>query len=1111
MMKGASPAFTPPGAEARVSPGHQPLGDGRGNKLVPLSYSQRQLWYLSHFDSGTIAYNQPVAWRLEGHLDVGALERSFQEVVRRHEGLRTRIPVVAGEPLQSVIPESALPLREIDLGALSGPARDARLQELLAAEAQHPFDLANEPLLRAVLLRTEDESQVLVITVHHTICDGWSMGILVKELVRCYNSFRSGTSPTLAEVHLQYPDFALWQRQQVLDGAWAGQIAYWRQRLQGAAVLDLPTDRARPRSQTFRGGTEYFTFPAALSASVKDLSADEGVFLFMTLLPAFQTLCSRYSGQTDILVGCPSACRRRWQTQGSIGTFVNLLALRGDLSGDPTVRQLLRQARDVVMGAYQNQDLPFDKLVEELQPTRDPSRNPLVQVVMDQVDARWLALDLGCLKTTRLPVDNGTSKFDLTFAWSDSSDGLTGWVEYNSDLFERPTIVRMLSHYQKLLEGFVSNPDQHISRLPLLTEPELRQVTVDWNGARADHPSDSCIYELFELQVERTPQAVAVECEGAELTFEELNHKSNQLARYLLARGVQPEALIGVGLERGLDLAVTLLGILKAGAAYVPLDLSYPRDRLAFMAEDAALKVMITQERFVEFLPASGLDVVSLDRDWERIHREDRENPGIVTAPDAAAYVIYTSGSTGQPKGVVGLHRGAVNRCAWMWKQYPFGAGETACVKTSLSFVDSVAEIFGPLLAGVRTVMFPEAVVKVPSRLIAALVAQRVTRIVLVPSLLQTLMEVVPNLDRQLPDLKYWVSSGETLSASLVERFKQSLPGRRLINLYGSSEVSADVTCYEVQEDKPVGNVPVGRPIANTQVYILDKHLQPVPVGVPGELCVGGVGLARGYLNRPEHTARAFIPDPFSGDPESRLYRTGDRGRFRPDGNIEMLGRLDRQVKIRGFRIELEEIESVLGRHAAVEGAAVAVDGYHRLAAYVVPRSMKEESPACQRSVAARGASTGRTGLCRESASPGLLTELRWYLKERLPDYMVPASFVLLNAFPLLPGGKIDRHALGKLSLGQEEPDIAADDFYTAPGDEVEQKIAGLWQDLLRVDRVSVHDNFFELGGHSLLGTQLIAMLQSEFGVQLPLHSLLEVPTVASMAERIKAVCPPET
>ena len=919
--------------------------------------------------------------------------------------------------------------------------------------------------------------------MHHIVSDGWSLSVFFRELTALYAAFCKKESSPLPELPIPYADFAVWQQQWLQGEIVETQLTYWKKQLANLPVLQLPTDRPHPMVQTYRGSHHLLTLPVRVVTALKTLSQREGVTLFMTLLAAFQTLLHRYTGQEDIVVGSPIANRNRAEIEGLIGFFVNTLVLRTNLSGDPSFRELLRRVREVALGAYAHQDLPFEKLVEELQPERDMSRNPLFQVMFQLFSAPGKRAQASSPTPPLLEVRKGTAILDIGFHLEESSQGLHGSVEYSTDLFEAETIARMAGHFQTLLEGIVRDPERRLSQLPLLTEGERQQLLVSWNDTSAEYCRESCIQELFEAQVERTPEAVAVVFEESQLTYRELNRRSNQVAHHLQALGVGRQSLVGICLERGVEMMIGLLGVLKAGGAYLPLDPANPRQRLAFMAEDSQASVLLTQQRLVEALPSQKVQVVRLDSDWEVIAQNSGENPTSGVRASDLACVFYTSGSTGTPKGVLACHRGFINRFCWMWKTYPFQPGETCCQKTALSFVDPVWEIFGPLLQGVRSLLLSEETLKDPARLVEALAAFQVTRLVLVPSLLRMLLELELDLAGRLPHLRYWISSGEALSVELAERFRERLPGGILINLYGSSEVSADATCYDTRQAQGLEQVPLGRPIANTQAYVLDRHRQPVPVGVIGELYIGGEGLGLGYLNRPELTAEKFLPHPFSPESGARLYKSGDLVRYLPDGNLEFRGRADHQVKIRGFRIELGEIETVLQQHPGVEASVVLIHeetpGDQRLVAYVVPCSRLEPG----------GAST-----------PDLVPRLRSLLQEKLPAYMVPSVFVLLEKLPLTPNGKLDRQALPRPE-GRPELQIS----YVAPRTPVEEKIAGAWADLLGLKQVGVHDNFFtDLGGHSLLATQLISRLRDVFQVQLSLRQLFESPTVAGLGAKIE-------
>jgi amino acid adenylation domain-containing protein len=1048
--------------------------------VFPTSFPQQLLWILDQLEPGRPVHHLAAAVRLKGQLRVAALERSFDRIVERHDVLRATFVERDGRPVQRIAPSLRTPLPVTDLGGLPASQRDAAARRLIAEQARRPFDLARGPLLRAGLFRTTDDEHLLAVTMHHIVSDGWSLQLLFEELAAWYASFVTGRPSPLGELPIQYADYAQWQREWLTGDALAEHLAYWKRQLAGApAVLELLTDQPRPPEQGFAGARESVWLDADLTAALRALGHGEDATLYMVLLAAFQALLGRYSGQEDVVVGSPVANRTHEETERLIGFFANLLVLRTDLSGDPTFRELLRRIREVALEAYAHQEVPFERLVEELQPERSLRHTPLFQVLLILLNHPREAVRLPGLELTFVEIDPGTAEFDLTlYAWEDGNETeLT--LEYKTELFDAATAARILSHLERLLRGAAANPDRRLSSVSLLGDEERRQLVEDWNATAADYTEVRRIHELFEAQAARTPGAPAVAYRDEQLTFGELNARANRLARHLRRLGVDSETLVGVCLERSPELVVALLAILKAGGAYVPLDPNYPQERLSYMLRDARIPVLVTERRLAGRVQAdaapNGLELMCLDE--ASVAHEDASDVAVSAPADALAYVIYTSGSTGQPKGVLGLHHGAVNRFAWMWRAFPFEPDEVCCAKTSLNFVDSVWELWGPLLQGVRVVLVPDEALADPEQLIRTLAAHRVTRIVLVPSLLRALLDAGGDLAGALPALRYWVTSGEALAPDLVERFGAALPGAALINLYGSSEVAADVTCYDVRRaGDHVSSVPIGRPIANTQIYLLDPHLNPVPVGVPGELCVGGAGLARGYLNRPDLTAEKFIPNPFAADAWSRLYRTGDRARYLPDGNIEYLGRLDHQVKVRGFRIELGEVEAALERHPAVRAAVVVAQDVGaddvRLIAYAVPAS--------------------------ETPPP---RELRDALKQELPDYMVPAAFVLLDALPLTPNGKVDRKALPEPDWSRPE----RQEVFVAPRTPTEEALAGIWSSVLRVERVSVHDNFFELGGHSLLATQVLARVRQAFRLNLQARNLFDAPTAAKFAAKVEA------
>ncbi len=968
---------------------------------------------------------------------------------------------------------------------------------------------------------------MLVLVMHHIVTDGWSTQILIEEVGAFYQALAhiahtahtenamiggngthsaattlsSATSQPVLSVlpalPIQYADYAAWQRQWLQGPLLQAQLDYWRQQLLGSsssplAPLQLPTDRPRPPVQTYRGAKEWLHLPKRLKDRVAQVSRQEGVTVFMTLLAAYQTLLYRYtSGQSEgrahgadkeqISVGTAVANRNRGELEGLIGLFVNTLVMRTDLSGNPTYRELLKRVKEVTVGAYSHQELPFEKLVAELQPQRDLSHNPLFQVMFDfQHDhIHPIRANDGSRSLTLkpVPVESGVAKFDLTLYITESEQELLASFEYNTDLFDAATIARMAGHFQVLLEGIVADPGKRISDLPLLTQDEQEQMVMEWNATHRDYPTGKCLHHLFEAQVERTPDAVAVSFEGEQLTYRELNSRANQVAHYLMRLGVGPEKLVGICMERSVGMVVGVMGVLKAGGAYVPLDPAYPQERIAFMLQDSQAQVLITQRSLVGTLPVSEseVQVVCLDGEAERegVEAEKEGNPQSEVSDQNLAYVIYTSGSTGIPKGAMNTHNGICNRLIWMQEAYRLTGADRVLQKTPFSFDVSVWEFFWPLITGAHLVVAQPEGHKDSAYLAQLIAEQEITTLHFVPSMLQVFLQE-PGLE-MLRCLRRVICSGEALPFNLQQRFFYRLDAE-LHNLYGPTEAAVDVTFWACERDADSQVVPIGRPIANTQIYVLDRYLQPVPVGVTGELYIGGVGLARGYLSRPALTAEKFIPSPFSAEPGARLYRTGDLARFASDGRIEYLGRTDDQVKIRGNRVELGEIEAILGQHSGVHEAVVVarkdVPGDERLVAYLVC------SPQVQNDVPAVG-------------------EIRAFLRERVPDYMVPSHFVVLEALPLSPNGKVDRRALPAPPTSRMAPESG----YVAPVTRLERSLADVWKEVLHIEKVGVHDSFFDIGGHSLLMAQVRGRLQEVLGRDVPMLDLFKYPTISSLAK----------
>jgi len=1053
------------------------LPQSRESNTFPLSFAQQRLWFFEQLTPGNFPYHIVAGVRLTGTLDARSLDRSLNELVKRHEVLRTAFKTINGQPVQAIASNLELKILEIDLRSLPETERDREVKRLIAAEAKLAFDLSQAPLLRAKLLHLSDSNWVLLLSTHHIIFDGWSMGIFIQELATFYQAFSTGKPSPLPELSVQYADFASWQRQWLQGEVLETQLAYWKKQLGGnLSVLNLPTDRPRSAVQTFRGAVHEFTIPKAIAEEMTQLSQREKATLFMVLLAAFKTLLYRYTGQEDILVASPIANRNRREIEELIGFFANTLVFRTNLSSNPTFKELLASVREVALGAYNHQDLPFEKLVEILQPERDLSHNPLFQVLFSLRNVRTPQIKLPGVTLSNLEIEQKTAKFDLALGLEEGLEGINGTLEYSQDLFDASTARRIAGHFITLLESIAANPEQRLSNLPILTKPEQQQLLFEWNNTQSELPLNQCVHGLFEAQTERTPDAIAVVFDREQLTYRELNRRANQLAHHLKNLGVKPEIPVGILVDRSLEMVVGLLGILKAGGAYVPLDPAYPPERLVFMLEDAQVGVLLTQARLVESLPKHQGRIVCLDTDWEIIERQSEANLISEVKLDNLAYVIYTSGSTGKPKGVAIEHRNAVALLDWATQVFNPEDLAGVLASTSICFDLSVFELFVPLSRGGKVILAENAL-----HLPTLSAAPYVTLINTVPSAIAELlrMDGIPSSVRTVN------LAGEPLGNKLVQQVYEHNTVQKVFNLYGPSE---DTTYSTYTLVKKGGNEPppIGRPIANTQVYILDAQKQPVPIGVPGELYIGGAGLARGYLNRPELTAVSFILNPFSDEPSSRLYKTGDLARYLSDGNIEFLGRIDQQVKIRGFRIELGEIEAAIGQHPAVREAIALVrednPGDKRLVAYIVANSEL------------RGGH-GDT----DPTHSEFINHLRVFLKQKLPQYMIPSAFVLLEAMPLTPNGKIDR-------LSLRAPDTNTPEFesnFTEPRTPDEQLIAEIWAEVLGLERVGIHDNFFELGGHSLLATQVISRLREAFQIEVPLRSLFESPTVATVTESL--------
>jgi len=1047
---------------------------------VPASFAQRRLWFLDQLEAGQCLYNMPVARCLKGRLDIAALEHSLAEIVRRHETLRTSFVPLEGEPMQVISDPQPFHLPLTDLSHLTATEREHEARQQVIDEAKQVFDLAEGPLFRARLLKLADDEHLLLLTLHHIVSDGWSMGVLFQELSALYNAYTRGAASPLQELDVQYADYSAWQRESLQGEALDAQLSYWKQQLLDAPpVLELPTDAPRPALQSYKGATQSFSLPAELSQQLKALSQREGVTLYMTLLGAFQILLGRYSGQDDIVVGTPSAGRDRVEVQPLIGFFVNTLVIRTKLLRNLTLDELLQQVKNTVLDAQAHQDVPFERLVEELQPDRSLSYQPMFQSMFQLQNAsrdEWTLDGLQCSSFFREGRD--VANFDLSLAMSDAPPELTGVIEYSTELFERTTIDRLIGHFQTLLTNIVAYPQHAISDLAMVKESEQRQLLVEWNDTAREFALGHGVADLFEQQAVRTPEKVAVAFEEHTLSYTELNERANQLAHYLRQQDIGPESMVGILLQRSPEMVVCLLATLKTGAAYLPLDPAYPVERLSFMLLDAGVRVLLTEQSLKSLVPDFPGRKFCVDTEWESLREFSGANLQPLTSADNLAYVIYTSGSTGTPKGVAITHGSLANYVVTAAEEFKLKAADRVLQFASLSFDTSAEEIYPCLIRGATLVLRTDSMINSAADFLRACEKQYITVLNLPTAYWHELAAALDANDVSIPaSMRLVIVGGEkALPERLASWWQHVDPSVQLKNGYGPTEGTIVTTFSNLKKNDGVAReVSIGRAIANTQVYVLDGSEQPVPVGVPGEMYIGGAGLARGYLNLPALTAERFVPNPFSSVPGSRLFRTGDRIAHSGDGNLEFRGRLDNQTKIRGFRVEPGEIETLLRQSEQVRDAVVVVksdnEGEKRLLAYVV---LKDDS--------------------RLSAS-----ELRSFVAEHLPLYMVPSAFVILDKLPLKTNRKVDVQA-----LPDPQSYFAETGNYEAPRTTVEETLCEIWSEVLRVHRVGINDNFFELGGHSLLAGRITARARESFGVELPIRSLFEAPTVSLLAPKLE-------
>jgi amino acid adenylation domain-containing protein len=1032
----------------------------------PLSFAQERMWFLYRLAPANASYHVGMALRCTGMLDVEGLHWALSAVVRRHDVLRTVFGEHEGIPYQRVDDSFDLDFEIIN----SAPEK---LLDLCLAAAIKPFRLESAPGIRAVLLRLSDHDHVLQITLHHIISDAWSMNVILAETAQLYEAFLSGSMRALPTLQVQYWQFASEERTALLKSEMEPDLAYWRKQLEGMAPTQLPVDRMPPSGQTNLGAKLSVALHSELVGKIQELCRKEGLTLFMVLVAGLQVVLGRWSAQEDITVGTAVANRKSAELEALIGLFVNTLVIRTSLSGNPTVRELCKRVRHVCLGAYAHQDLPFDSLVIELNPQRNSKRNPLFQTMFTLENAPAPHVHLSRLRLEPMVLDWGASAFDMALSVWEAKGRLEGWLEFNTGVFEAATMKRFGEHWSRILGEMTNDPEKETANLEMLSQEEHRQILEEWgHGERVENTGRS-LQSRFEEYVVRTPQAVAVQHGSRRLSYMDLEQRTNQTANYLKKLGVGPEILVGVCIQRSLDLVVALLGILKAGGAYVPLDPEYPEDRLAFMLEDAKASIVMTHTDVRDRIPSGYKGrVIDLQEDWYEISAKSPDKPGVEVDGDNLAYMIYTSGSTGRPKGVMNSHGGLLNRLLWMQEEYRLEPADVVLQKTPFGFDVSVWEFFWPLLEGAKLVLARPGGHQDPGYLAQLIEDQQITTLHFVPSMLAVFLE--ERRSQQCRSLRRIMCSGEALPPELARRCLAWMPWAELHNLYGPTEAAIDVTYWKCLAEDTRPSIPIGKAIANIRLYVVNEEMNPVPVGVLGELCLGGIGLARGYWGRGELTAERFVPDGLSGRKGERLYRTGDLARWLASGNVEYLGRLDQQVKIRGFRIELGEIETALQEHVTVQHAAVIVENdkdSKRLVAYVVPRA--------------------------EQAVNAI--DLKRHVRQKLPEAMVPAIVVEMKELPLTPSGKLDRKRLPKTDV---TPRVVAS--VVAPRTEIERCIAEVWQEFLQVEKVGVEDNFFDLGGHSLMIMRIHARLAARFSDQLEIVDFFTYPTIAALAKYLE-------
>ncbi len=1060
--------------------------------IAPLTFNQQSLLFLSRLNPSVSTYNLSDAMRLRGKLNQEAFQQALERIFARHDSLRTTFVEIDGEPKQQISASQSLPLSERDFTQFPKTEREVEALKFLSAEIACPISL-EQSLSKFVLVKLDEQEHILLVMIHHIVSDGSSLGIFWNEFAQLYASYDRQQLPQLAELPIQFGDYAAWSLQQEQD--FSQQLQYWKKQLAAApALLEIPADRPRPAVQSFQGAQLSNVFSARLQNELKALNKSEGVTMFMTLLAAFNVLLARYTDQDDLVVGAPVAGRTRTETESLIGFFVNTLVLRSDLSGNPTFSELLRRTKETTLDAFSNQDFPFEKLVAELRPERSLSHNPIFQTAFALQTETNLSVKITGLELSPFKISAVTSKFDLFLSVSETADGLRTTIEYSTDLFDEVTMQRLMQHYQNLLEGIVADPSQHLSDLPLLSSAELQQILIEWNDTATEYPKEMCLHQLFEAQVESTPEAVAIVSGEVNVSYYELNRRANQVAQVLRAVGIKPDTLIGLFTDRSVEMVVGVLGILKAGGAYLPLDSGYPQARLQYMLNDAKAPVILTQTALRSRLPETASNIICLDEKGIFSQQSEENLPNLNKAEDLA-YVIYTSGSTGQPKGSAIIHRG-VSRLVIKTNYIQLDSSDAMAQVSNISFDAATFELWGALLNGARLVIINQDIALSPKEFATQLRDQKITTMFLTTALFNLLSRETPTA---FATLKTLIIGGDTCDPGCCREVLKNGAPERLLNGYGPTESTTFAAWHHIKNIGE-GSIPIGRPISSTTIFILDRYLNPVPVGVPGELYIGGDGLAREYLNQPEMTkdkfrvsgfgfrdphsdipasikksgADGFLPETRSSKPETHLYKTGDIARYLPDGSIEFIGRKDHQIKLRGFRIELGEIETALLAHPAIQEIVLMVDtgkNDKKLVAYYV------------------------------AATTLAVSDLREFLKQRLPDYMIPSAWVRLEQFPLTPNGKVDRKKLPKADqlLNEAKPELVV------AKDELEVRLISIWEEILGIHPISTRDNFFELGGHSLIAVRLFSAIKTAFGKQLPLAVLFQSPTIAQMAELLRA------